>query len=119
MEDLAPVEPADLAADLRRRLPCLPSATARAAGAGVRAAIALATFAAQHLPLYADFDTGIAAMQFVERASWIPAFNIRYHLGADGISVALIILTAFFTVLVLLGAWESIEDRVHQYVAAS
>jgi NADH-quinone oxidoreductase subunit M len=79
-------------------------------------AIALATFLLS-LPLYANFDTGIAAMQFVERASWIPAINSWYHLGADGISVALIILTAFCTVLVLLGAWESIEDRVHQYVA--
>jgi NADH-quinone oxidoreductase subunit M len=79
-------------------------------------AIALATFLLS-LPLYAGFDTGNAAMQFVERASWIPAIDSWYHLGADGISVALILLTTFCTVLVLLGAWEAIEDRVHQYVA--
>jgi NADH-quinone oxidoreductase subunit M len=79
-------------------------------------AIALATFLLS-LPLYTGFDTGDAGMQFVERASWIPAINTWYHLGADGISVALIVLTTFCTVLVLLGAWEAIEDRVHQYVA--
>src|SRR5690606_8899027 len=49
--------------------------------------------------------------------AWIPAFDIRYHLGADGISVPLIGLTALTSVLVLIGAWN-VEKRVNQYYAA-
>ncbi len=70
------------------------------------------------LPLYTGFDASSAAMQFVENKSWIPAFDIYYALGVDGISVALILLTTFTTVLVVILAWGSVEDRVHQYLAA-
>jgi NADH-quinone oxidoreductase subunit M len=70
------------------------------------------------LPLYTGFDASRAAMQFVELTPWIPAFDINYALGVDGISVALIALTTFTTVLVVLLAWGSVEDRVHQYLAA-
>jgi len=79
--------------------------------------IALVTFILS-IPLYLDFDAQKASMQFVESRAWMPAWDIRYALGVDGISVALIILTTFTTVLVLIGAWASIEDRVNQYVAA-
>jgi NADH-quinone oxidoreductase subunit M len=68
--------------------------------------------------LYAGIDQGSAAMQFVETVPWLPAFNIHYSLGVDGISVALIMLTAFTTVLVLMGSWHSIENRANQYFAA-
>jgi NADH-quinone oxidoreductase subunit M len=70
------------------------------------------------VPLYLAYDPASAGMQLVERHAWIPALNVWYHLGVDGISVALILLTTFTTVLVLIGAWDAIEDRVHQYVAA-
>jgi NADH-quinone oxidoreductase subunit M len=70
------------------------------------------------IPLLANFDSSSAALQLVERESWIGTINAFYHLGVDGIAVALIVLTAFCTVLVLIGAWEAIEDRVHQYVAS-
>jgi NADH-quinone oxidoreductase subunit M len=73
------------------------------------------------VPLYMGYDagaTGLQAMQFVERHVWIGAIDAYYALGADGISVALILLTAFVTVLVILGAWEAIKERPHQYLAA-
>ncbi|OAD20341.1 proton-translocating NADH-quinone oxidoreductase, chain M [Candidatus Thiomargarita nelsonii] len=70
------------------------------------------------LPLYFDFDTTTAAMQFTEKLSWIPAFGIDYHLGVDGISMPLIILTTFTTVLVVLAAWEVIQYKPAQYMAA-
>ncbi|HRD72113.1 MAG TPA: NADH-quinone oxidoreductase subunit M [Aquimonas sp.] len=70
------------------------------------------------VPLYTGFDPGSAAMQMVEDHSWIAAFDIRYHLGVDGISVALVMLTSFTSVLVLIGAWGSVDERVHQYYAA-
>jgi NADH-quinone oxidoreductase subunit M len=78
---------------------------------------ALLTFAAS-IPLFTGFDLASPAMQFVEQRDWIPAYSIRYHLGADGISVALIGLTTLTTVLVLIGAWGSIDKRVSQYYAA-
>src|SRR6188474_498621 len=47
--------------------------------------------------LWGRFDAGSAEFQFVEQASWIPAFGIDYHLGVDGISLLLIVLTGFLT----------------------
>ena len=78
---------------------------------------AIAGFAVT-LPLFFHFDTGTSAMQFVERSSWIPRFDIWYHLGVDGISVLFIVLNAFTTVLVVWSAWEVIQTRVAQYMAA-
>jgi NADH-quinone oxidoreductase subunit M len=70
------------------------------------------------IPLFTGFDYASPGMQFVEAKAWIPAYDIFYNLGADGISVALIGLTTLVTVLVLVGAWGSIDKRVSQYVAA-
>jgi NADH-quinone oxidoreductase subunit M len=79
--------------------------------------VALATFALS-IPLLTGFDHFTSALQFVEQREWIPAYGIQYHLGADGLSVALIVLTTLVTALVLIGAWGSIDKRVNQYVAA-
>jgi NADH-quinone oxidoreductase subunit M len=70
------------------------------------------------LPLYAQFDNGTAAMQFVEQVSWIDRFNISYHLGLDGISFWFVLLTAFITVIVVIAGWEVITERVNQYYGA-
>jgi len=70
------------------------------------------------IPLYTGFDNTTAAMQFVERTSWIEAFNVNYHLGIDGISLWFVLLTAFITVIVVLAGWEVITSRVAQYMAA-
>ena len=70
------------------------------------------------LPLYGGFDASSAAMQFVEKASWIARFNIHYHLGLDGISFWFVPLTAFITVVVVISAWEAITERVNQYMGA-
>jgi NADH-quinone oxidoreductase subunit M len=87
------------------------------AARGFALLVALATLALS-LPLYTGLDLGSAAMQLVEDRPWIEAFGIRYHLGVDGISVALILLTTLTTVLVILGAWGSVEDKVAPYMAA-
>jgi len=68
--------------------------------------------------LYSGFDTAAAGMQFVERYTWIEAINVDYYLGVDGISVPLILLTAFITPLVVLAGWSSITTRPAQYFAA-
>ncbi len=68
--------------------------------------------------LYGGFRLGTAQMQFVEDRPWIEAFNIRYHLGIDGISLPLILLTSFCTVLVVIAGWRVIQNKVAQYMAA-
>src|SRR3569623_2254662 len=70
------------------------------------------------IPLASGFDTTTSAMQYVEKAAWIPAFNIHYHLGVDGISMPLILLNSFITVLVVIAGWQVIQDKVAQYMAA-
>jgi len=70
------------------------------------------------IPLYTGFDSSTAAMQFVEKALWIPAFAVNYHLGIDGISLWFVLLTAFITIIVVLAGWEVITTRISQYMAA-
>jgi NADH-quinone oxidoreductase subunit M len=64
------------------------------------------------------FEPSSAAMQFSELSPWIAAFDVNYHLGVDGFSVPLILLTTFFGVLVVVAGWEVIQDKVPQYMAA-
>ena len=70
------------------------------------------------LPIYDGFKLGTAAMQFVEKASWIERFNVNYHLRVDGISLWFVLLTAFINVVVVIASWESITRRVNQYMGA-
>jgi len=79
--------------------------------------ISIATFVLS-LGLYTGFDSSTAAMQFVEKTAWIPAFDINYHFGVDGFSMPLIILTTFTTILVVIAGWEVIKKRPSQYLAA-
>jgi len=80
-------------------------------------AIAVAAFMLA-LPLCSGFDTTTAAFQFVEKMPWIPAFDALYHLGIDGISLPLVVLTTFVTIPVVVAAWSLIEERPAQYFAA-
>ncbi|HET7867963.1 MAG TPA: NADH-quinone oxidoreductase subunit M [Burkholderiaceae bacterium] len=70
------------------------------------------------LPLVTGFRNDTAAMQFTELLPWIDAFNVRYHLGVDGISLWFVPLTAFITVIVIIAGWEVITERVNQYMGA-
>ena len=70
------------------------------------------------VPLYTDFDSSSASMQFVENTPWVLRFNMAYHLGVDGISLWLVLLTSFITLVVVISAWEVITERVHQYMGA-
>ncbi|MEB8430657.1 NADH-quinone oxidoreductase subunit M [Cocleimonas sp. KMM 6892] len=70
------------------------------------------------IPLWTDFNPVGHQMQFVELAPWIEAFKINYHLGVDGISMPLILLNAFITVLIVIAGWEVIKHKPAQYMAA-
>jgi NADH-quinone oxidoreductase subunit M len=79
--------------------------------------VALATFVVT-IPLYTGFNPHTAAMQFVELRDWIPAFNVHYHLGVDGISLLLVLLTSFTSIIVVIAGWQVIQEKVAQYLAA-
>ena len=76
--------------------------------------VALATFVLS-LRLVSLFSDTVG-IQFEERYAWIPAWGISYHVGIDGLSLWLVILTTFLTPLCLLGSWSSIETRVREFV---
>jgi NADH-quinone oxidoreductase subunit M len=70
------------------------------------------------IPLWSWFKTGTAEMQFVERSPWITTIHSQFYIGVDGISMPLILLTTFTTVLIVIASWQNVEKRVSQYMAA-
>ena len=68
--------------------------------------------------LWIGFDISTAGVQFVERASSVQAFAVYYHLGVDGISMPLIVLTTFITIFVIVAGWEVITYKPSHYMAA-
>lgn len=70
------------------------------------------------IPLVQGFDFKSAAMQWQEKVSWIRALHIYYHLGVDGFSIPLIILTCFMTVLVVLASFRSVKSQIVAYLSA-
>ncbi|MCC6443930.1 MAG: NADH-quinone oxidoreductase subunit M [Armatimonadetes bacterium] len=68
------------------------------------------------LPLYFRFDTAESGMQFQKDLLWIPDFNIRYHVGIDGISLLLVMLTTFLTPLAIWASWP-VRQKVREYMA--
>src|SRR3546814_5166259 len=68
--------------------------------------------------LWFNFDRDSADFQFVEQADWIPAFNINYHMGVDGISMMFVLLSTLLTPLCVLASWEAVKSRVKEYMTA-
>ena len=68
------------------------------------------------LPLFFAFDPKTAAMQFVEDWWWIQSYGISYKLGIDGISLFLVLLTTFLTILCILCSWTAITFRVKEFM---
>lgn len=67
------------------------------------------------LPLYFHFDLSTADFQFVSKTDWIPQLGVSYHVGIDGISLLLILLTTFLTSLSILSSWTSITVKLKEY----
>ncbi|MEW6665862.1 MAG: NADH-quinone oxidoreductase subunit M [Thermodesulfobacteriota bacterium] len=78
---------------------------------------AVVTFALS-LPLWFHFDSGTWEMQFVENKPWIAQFGIRYHMGIDGISLLLILLTTFLSALSILSTWSAVTNGVKGYMVS-
>jgi NADH-quinone oxidoreductase subunit M len=66
------------------------------------------------LTLYFNFDTTTADPQFVEKAQWI-GYGIEYHVGIDGISLLMVLLTTFLFPIAILSSWKYIQDKVKEY----
>ena len=67
------------------------------------------------LPIYKHFDKTTYKMQFVEIYSWIPAWNINYKVGVDGISVLFIILVALLSILCVSVSWKAIQTKTKEF----
>ena len=70
------------------------------------------------LVLWTRFDTREAGYQFVETANWLPSFGIGYRVGVDGISVLFVLLSTALTPICILASWDSVKQRVREYMAA-
>jgi len=79
-------------------------------------AVTVLTFACS-LGLYFGFDADAIGYQFEENRQWMPTLGVAYHVGIDGISLLLVLLTTFLTPLALVSAWGSIEDRFKEFTA--
>jgi NADH-quinone oxidoreductase subunit M len=70
------------------------------------------------LILWVNFDTTKAGFQFEEKLNWVPALNIGYHMGIDGISLFFVLLSTLLTPICVLASWEAVETRVKEYMVA-
>lgn len=77
--------------------------------------ISLITFVIS-LPLYFAFDNTVAGFQFEENLVWIDRLSVNYHVGIDGISLFIVLLTTLLTVLAILSSWSAITTRIKEYM---
>ena len=70
------------------------------------------------LPLFFRFNMNTYGMQFVESRAWIPAWNVNYALGVDGISVLFVLLSTLITILCVLISWEAITNKLKEFYIA-
>ena len=70
------------------------------------------------LLIWLQFDNSKAEYQFEEKVRWFSDFNFYYHIGIDGISLFMVILSTFLTPLCILASWESVKKRVKEYMLA-
>ncbi len=67
------------------------------------------------LVVLAQFDTGVSGLQMVNQADWIPSWGIQYLMGVDGLSILMILLTTFISMLAIASSWTAITTQVKQY----
>ena len=79
--------------------------------------VSVATFVLS-VPVWIRFEGTDPDMQFEEALSWMPSLGVGYHVGVDGISVLLVLLTTFLMPLALASAWHAIEERTKEFVVA-
>jgi NADH-quinone oxidoreductase subunit M len=70
------------------------------------------------LLLWIHFDPTKAGFQFEEKLAWVPALDIGYHMGIDGISLFFVLLSTLLTPICILASWEAVQVRVKEYMVA-
>ena len=70
------------------------------------------------IPLFINFDKSTYKMQFVERFSWIPDWNVNYYIGIDGISILFVLLSTLIAILCVLISWNAIKTKVKEFYIA-
>lgn len=65
--------------------------------------------------LVVSYDTAQSGLQMVEKATWIAPLNIQYYMGVDGLSILMVLLTTFISMLAIAGSWDAIETQTRQY----
>jgi NADH-quinone oxidoreductase subunit M len=95
------------------------TALPRLTGGTVRMLATIASLAelAFSLPLWWRYRPGEPGFQFTEQVTWLPSLGATYHLGADGVSVLLALLTTVLTPIVIVGAWSAVEKREREFYA--
>ncbi len=88
----------------------LPASMTRTASLGVSLVVLAAS-----LPLWFGYDPAGAAWQFEEQIPWITAFGVTYHVGIDGVSLLLILLTTFLTPIIVLSGFSAVEHKARGY----
>ncbi len=83
---------------------------------GVAFSTAIINFLAS-LPLYFSFDTAKEGYQFESKIAWISSLNIYYHVGIDGLSLFLVLLTTFLSAIAILSSWTGITEQLKEYYA--
>ncbi len=81
---------------------------------GVAVGTAVLTFVLSIIVL-GQYETGVAGLQLVDRFAWIEAWGIEYHMGVDGISVLMVLLTTFIMMLAVPSSWNAITSQVRNY----
>ena len=79
--------------------------------------VSVVTFAVS-VPLYFRFDGDNPDFQLEEVLRWMPNLGVSYHVGVDGISLLLVLLTTFLTPIALASAWHAIEESTKEFVIA-
>ena len=80
----------------------------------VAIATSAATFVVSLVVLW-RFDATNPALQLVDRFDWIPSWGISYFLGIDGLSILMVLLTTFISLLAIAGSWTAIQTQLKQY----
>jgi NADH-quinone oxidoreductase subunit M len=80
----------------------------------VALATGVATFIGT-LIILLNYDPGIAGLQLVDQAPWIPSWGIQYYLGVDGLSILMVLLTSFISMLAIAASWNAITTQIRAY----
>ncbi|MFC1530623.1 NuoM family protein, partial [Gemmatimonadota bacterium] len=84
---------------------------------GIALVVSLIVFV-MGVAIWFNFDPDTAAFQFTESMRWIPGIGAAYLVGIDGMSMILVVLTAFLTPIALLGTWTSVTEKMKGYTAS-